>query len=76
MRKLSLTLPQLIFVAATRGALGVGIGLLLAGRIRRNRRRVIGSTLAIAGALSTIPAALSIFRRTVPDERTAHTSAA
>jgi hypothetical protein len=76
MRKLSLTLPQLIFVAATRGALGVGVGLLLAGRIRRNRRRVIGSALAIAGALSTIPAALAIFRRQPSPESLSHTSAA
>ncbi|HEX7251863.1 MAG TPA: hypothetical protein VF376_03200 [Thermoanaerobaculia bacterium] len=76
MRKLSLTLPQLIFVAATRGALGVGIGLLLAGRIPRNRRRVIGSALAIAGALSTIPAALTIFRRQPSPGPLSHTSAA
>jgi len=76
MRKLSLTLPQLVFVAATRGALGVGIGLLLAGRIRRNRRRVIGSSLAIFGVLTTIPVALAIFRRQAPPGPLAHTSAA
>jgi hypothetical protein len=62
MKKFNVSLPQLIFVAATRGALGVGIGLLAANRLRRRRRRVIGSTLAIVGALSTIPAAISIFR--------------
>lgn len=76
MRKLSLTLPQLVFVAATRGALGVGIGLLLADRIRRNRRRVIGSSLAIFGALATIPAALVIFRRQAPTGPLAQTTAA
>jgi hypothetical protein len=76
MRKLSLTLPQLVFVAVTRGALGVGIGLLLANRLRRNRRRVIGSSLAIFGALSTIPAAWTIFRRQTPPGPLAHTTAA
>ena len=62
MKKFSMSLPQLIFVAATRGALGVGIGLLAANRIRRHRRRVVGSTLAIVGALTTIPVAIAIFR--------------
>ena len=76
MRKLSLTLPQLVFVAVTRGALGVGIGLLLANRLRRNRRRVVGSSLAIFGALSTIPAAWTIFRRQTPPGPLAHTTAA
>jgi hypothetical protein len=76
MRKLSLSLPQLVFVAVTRGALGVGIGLLLANRLRRNRRRVIGSSLAIFGALSTIPAAWTIFRRQAPSGPLAHTTAA
>jgi len=76
MRKLNLTLPQLIFVAATRGALGVGIGLLLADRIRRNRRRIIGSSLAIFGALTTIPAAVTIFRRQTPIGTVDQTSAA
>ena len=76
MRKFTLTLPELIYVAATRGALGVGIGLLAANRFGRRRRRVIGATLAIAGALSTIPAAIAIFRRPASTGPVAHTSAA
>ena len=76
MRKFTLTLPELIYVAATRGALGIGIGLLAANRLRRHRRRVVGATLAIAGALSTIPAAIAIFRRRASTGPVAHTTAA
>jgi hypothetical protein len=77
MKKINLTLPQLIFVAATRGALGVGIGLLAANRLRRRRRRIVGSTLAIVGALTTIPAAIAIFRsKSAPSPIVTETSAA
>ena len=77
MKKFSMSLPQLIFVAATRGALGVGIGLLAANRLRRRRRRIVGSTLAILGALSTIPALIAIFgSESVPGPRVTETSAA
>ena len=63
MKRLNLSLPELMFVAATRGALGAGVGLLLAGKLRRDRRRVVGLTLTAFGALTTIPAAIAIFRR-------------
>lgn len=63
MKKVELSLPQLLFVAATRGALGVGIGLLVADRFRRAKRRRIGATLLTLGALTTIPAAYLVFGR-------------
>jgi hypothetical protein len=62
-KKIELSLPQLMFVAATRGALGVGIGLLVADRISRRPRRRIGATLLTIGALTTIPAAILVFGR-------------
>ena len=37
--------------------IGVGIGLLLANKLSRRQRKVIGLPLLIAGALSTIPIA-------------------
>ena len=76
MKKITMTLPELVYVAATRGALGVGIGLLAASRLRRRRRRVVGATLAIAGALSTIPVAIRIFRRPATTGPVARTTAA
>jgi len=63
MRTRELTLPELALVAGTRGMLGVGIGLLLAGRLDGARRVRVGRALAIAGAASTIPLALRIFRK-------------
>jgi hypothetical protein len=43
--------------------LGVGIGLLLSGRIPRRRRRTIGLALLSIGAASTLPLAAMVFRR-------------
>lgn len=68
MKQLKVSVPELMFVAATRGALGAGIGLLLAERLGKRRRRALGWTLAAIGALSTIPAAAAIRRRTKEPE--------
>jgi uncharacterized SAM-binding protein YcdF (DUF218 family) len=62
MRKHPVTLLELGLLNATRGILGVGIGLLLSGRLRRRRRKNIGMALVAVGALSTIPLALRILR--------------
>jgi hypothetical protein len=62
-KKIELSLPELFFVAATRGALGAGVGLLLADKLRRSRRCGIGRTLVAIGALTTIPAAVLVYRR-------------
>jgi hypothetical protein len=64
MKQLKVSVPELAFIAATRGILGAGIGLLLAERLRKGRRHALGWTLAAVGALSTIPAAAAIRRRT------------
>jgi hypothetical protein len=56
MRTLTIPLPMLMFVVATRAALGVGIGLLLAERVPPERRRALGLTLVGLGAVTTIPA--------------------
>ena len=45
--KTTLSLPELGLIAATRGFIGAGIGLLLAGRIRPEQRRAVGLTLLI-----------------------------
>jgi hypothetical protein len=62
MIKTELTLPQLAAIAGTRGLLGVGLGLLLAGVLSPERRRAIGWTLAAAGACSTIPLVVMVVR--------------
>jgi len=61
MKRVDLTLPEFGFIVATRGALGVGIGLLAASRLRCSKRRAVGWTLIALGALTTIPAAMAVF---------------
>jgi hypothetical protein len=56
-----LTTPQLMLLAGTRGALGLGIGLLLASRLRPETRRGAGLALVAVGALTTIPLMMTVF---------------
>jgi hypothetical protein len=59
-RTLKLSLPTLVSVAATRGMLGVGAGLLLAPKVDDKRRRTVGLALLGIGVASTIPIALRV----------------
>ncbi len=70
MRETYLSLPELGLIAGTRVALGAGIGLLLADRLRADVRRSVGWTLAAIGALTTIPLALEVLspREFDPDD--------
>jgi hypothetical protein len=63
MRKLVLTVPEVAFIAATRGALGFGAGLLLSGRFNESFRRQVGLGLLAFGIATTIPAARKLFGR-------------
>ncbi len=63
MRQVKLTIPEVAFIAGTRGALGAGIGLLLSQRMRESRRRTVAWTLIALGAVTTIPAAKRLFGR-------------
>ena len=63
MRKLALTVPEVAFIAATRGALGFGAGLLLSGKFNESRRRKVGLGLLALGIATTIPAARKLFGR-------------
>lgn len=62
-RRLELTIPELGFVAITRGLGGAGIGLLLAGKLQSDARRKLGWMLLAFGALTTVPIALEVIRR-------------
>jgi hypothetical protein len=57
------TIPELILIAGTRVALGLGIGLLVAGRFTDRQRKASGWALLGAGALSTIPIAATVLGR-------------
>jgi hypothetical protein len=62
MKDVVLDLPTFGFVVGTRVALGAGVGLLVADKLSGARRRVLGTILVAAGALTTIPAAISVMR--------------
>lgn len=64
MRNIQLTLPELGMVAATRGLLGAGIGMLAGDRLEPAPRRAVGWTLFIIGALSTIPLVIELIGKT------------
>ena len=61
MKKIELKLPELALVAGTRGMLGVGIGLLVADKVPQDRRKIVGLSLLLVGAISTVPLAMEIF---------------
>jgi hypothetical protein len=55
-----LTLAEIILIAGTRVALGMGIGLLMSGRLNDDQRKAAGLTLALVGGLTTIPLAIEL----------------
>ena len=64
MKETRLTFPELALIAGTRVILGAGLALLLAERLGKEQRRAIGTTLFLAGAVTTIPlVALALSRR-------------
>lgn len=60
MKKAELTLPEIALIGGTRGMLGAGIALLLAGKLDQRQRKAIGWTLFLVGAVSTIPLAMEV----------------
>jgi hypothetical protein len=49
------TIPELMLVAGTRVALGVGVGLLLSDRLNKDQRKAAGWALLAVGVVTTIP---------------------
>jgi len=65
MRKgsVSLRIPEIGFIAVTRVALGTGLGLILADKLNRGKRRKTGRVLLAIGALTTIPLVINVVRK-------------
>jgi hypothetical protein len=63
MRERTITIPELILVAGTRVALGIGAGLLMSARMARDTRKGAGWALFMVGALSSIPIFLNIAKK-------------
>ena len=64
MKRVDLSIPELMAVAATRGMAGAGLGLLVAGYVPPEKRRAVGWTLLAIGAISTLPIAATLIKRT------------
>lgn len=62
----TLSVPQIAIIAATRGAIGFGAGLLLANKFNPSKRKTLGWSLFLSGLASTIPIAMHIFRNKTP----------
>jgi len=63
MREIRIPIPEIGFIAGTRAALGIGIGLLLADRLSREQRRAAGMALVAIGGLTTLPILADIWGR-------------
>ena len=63
MSEIQLTRPELGFIVFTRALLGAGIALLLADRLDIEQRKAVGGTLALIGAVTTIPAVFAVFAK-------------
>ena len=59
----SLSIPEIALIAVTRGAIGFGVGLLLADKFKQERRKTLGWSLFLSGVASTIPIAMRIFQK-------------
>ncbi|HEY5163632.1 MAG TPA: hypothetical protein VII81_11545 [Terriglobales bacterium] len=57
------SVAEIMLIAGTRAALGVGVGLLLAGQLNRDQRRSAGIALALVGGLTTVPLVLNMINR-------------
>jgi len=62
MKEVVLALPTFAFTVFTRGALGLGVGLLVSEHIPVERRRRIGGALVALGAATTVPILMTVRR--------------
>jgi hypothetical protein len=51
----AVTIPEVMMIAGTRVALGVGIGLLVSEWLNKDQRQAAGWALLGVGVLSTVP---------------------
>jgi hypothetical protein len=66
MRETHLSIPEVGLIAMTRGAAGVGIGLLVADRLSAEQRKALGWGLFLLGALTTIPLLADVLSKSRP----------
>ena len=52
-----------MLIGGTRAMLGAGLALLLANKLDHNKRKAVGWTLFLIGAISTAPLAIEVLGR-------------
>ena len=65
------TVPEIMLLAGTRVALGVGVGLLLSDRLNEDQRKAAGWALLAVGVLTTIPIVRGVLGKPTFVERSA-----
>ena len=63
MKKAELTMPEIVLIGGTRVMIGAGVALLLGDKLNEDKRKMLGWTLFLIGALSTIPLAIDVFSK-------------
>lgn len=71
MKKITLYLPELALIVGTRALLGGGAAILLTENMEPRQRRLLGWTLALIGAVTTIPLAMELIAEN-PSEKKSH----
>jgi hypothetical protein len=66
MRTINATVPELFYVAATRGLAGIGLGLLISRYFYPEDRKRLGLALLAFGAATTVPIAARILSQPKP----------
>jgi len=51
----AVTIPEVMWIAGTRVALGIGLGLLISDRLNEDQRKAAGWALIGVGVMTTIP---------------------
>jgi len=62
-QSISLRIPEIGFIAGTRAALGVGLGLLFADKLNHRQQKQVGWVLLTIGAATTVPILVNIIRK-------------
>ena len=60
MRKITLSLGELMLLVGTRALLGAGVGLLVSEHLAAEPRKAAGWTLVLVGALTALPLGLDV----------------
>jgi len=68
MKETRLTLPELALIAGTRAALGAGVALLLGDLLPEEKRKAVGWTLFLVGAVTTVPLLADVLGKRVEQE--------